>query len=157
MGHTFRSESASESGGSAVSDGAGVIGDSTGITITPCLTTADTFPVAQRFITGAISIAAERTVAESAVAELSIVPVREPGLSAETTGPPADTPRPAAKAGSARVPSAATSVAERLGAFPRAEAPASAAAEDFTGAEAVVTLAAEGDGNRGCRYVSAGS
>jgi hypothetical protein len=155
MGHTFRSESASESGGSAVSDGAGAIGDSTGITITPCLTTADTFPVAQRFITGAISIAAERTVAESIVAELSIVPVREPGLSAETTGPPADTPSPAAKAGSARVPSAATSVAERLEAFPRAEAPASAAAEDFTGAG--VTLAAEGGGNRGCRYVSAGS
>ena len=46
---------ASESAGSAVLDGAGVIGDSIGITGTQSTTTAGTTPGAERFITGAIS------------------------------------------------------------------------------------------------------
>ena len=46
---TSRSESASESASSAVLDGAGVIGDSIGITDTQCITTAGTTPGADTF------------------------------------------------------------------------------------------------------------
>ena len=48
-----RSELALESVGGAVLDGAGVIGDSIGITITRSITTAGTTPEAERFITEA--------------------------------------------------------------------------------------------------------
>ena len=63
---TSRSESASESASSAVLDGAGLIGDSIGITDTQCITTAGTTPGAARFITGAISTEEEARAAELA-------------------------------------------------------------------------------------------
>src|ERR1039458_9100885 len=69
----------SESGGSAVLDGDGIIGDSTGITTLCCLTTAGISPGAPRFTTGAISIAVERLAAE-----LQTAPEPGPGPSAET-------------------------------------------------------------------------
>jgi len=119
-GPTSHLGSASESGGGVVLGGDGVIGDSIGIITRFCLTTADTLPAAPRFITGTISIAAEKPVAE-----FSIIQVRPPGRSAETTGPPGDTLSPVAKVASARAPSAASSVADRPGAFRPAEAPAS--------------------------------
>src|SRR5208282_2954820 len=67
------SESASESVGSAALDGAGVIGDSTGITDTQGLAAAGTSPRAERFITGAISPAAEQPVAAERVVAAVVV------------------------------------------------------------------------------------
>jgi len=66
------------------------------------------------------------------VAELSIIPVRPPGRSAETIGQLEDTLNRVVKAASVRAPSAASVVAEKPAAFPRAEAPASEVG--FTGA-----------------------
>ena len=66
---TSRSESASESAGSEVLDGAGVIGDSIGITATQCITTAGTTPGAERFITEAVSTEVEAHAAEAATAQ----------------------------------------------------------------------------------------
>ena len=64
-------------------------------------------------------------------AELLIIPAQPPGLSAETHGLRGDTLNPAARAASARVPSATTTMADSRGVFRRVEAPASVAAEVF--------------------------
>jgi hypothetical protein len=105
---TSHSGSASESGGSAVTDGDGITGDLTGITTRSCSITPGIPRGAPRSITAAISIAAMR-----AGAELSIIPVLLPGRSEGTIAPPGDMLRRAARVGSAQVPSAASSVAER--------------------------------------------
>ena len=60
----FRSGWASESASSAVMDGAGIIGDSIGITDTQSMTTAGTTPGATRFTTGATSTEAEAHAAD---------------------------------------------------------------------------------------------
>src|ERR1700688_483178 len=65
---TSRSDSVSESASSGVLDGAGVIGDSIGITGMRFMAGADTTPAAPRFTTGAISIGVEARVAELAPA-----------------------------------------------------------------------------------------
>ena len=145
---TSRSESASESAGSEVLDGAGVIGDSIGITDTQCITTAGTTPGAARFITGTISTEEEAGAAElragaqrreqasgtsARAAESTTVPAQPPGLSTETRRLLEDTPNPAVRAASARAPSAATTMADRQGAFRHAEAPASVAEQRVGG------------------------
>ena len=135
-GPYLRSDSALELAGSAVLDGAGVIGDSIGMTTTQSTTTAGTTRAAERFITETISTGEEA----SAGVETNV----QRGASGNrgVAKPPArpfegdrrqleDTPSPAARAAFAREPSAATATAERPGAIPRAEAPASVA-EAFT-------------------------
>ena len=123
---TSHSDSASESVGSEVSDGAGVTGDSIGTTDTQSTTTRDTSPGATRSITGATF-----SGVEVRAAELLIIPEQLPGPSAETHGLLADTLNPAARAASARAPSVTTTMEARKGAFRRVGAPASVAAEVF--------------------------
>ena len=124
------SESASESVGSEVLGGAGPIGDSIGITDTQFITTAGTTPKAGRFTTGPISTGEQARAAELGpgisvgVAEFTIVPGPPPGLSAETPRLLEDMLNPAVRAASARAPSAATTMADRQGAFRPAEVPA---------------------------------
>jgi hypothetical protein len=128
---TFRSELASESVGSEVLDGAGVIGDSIGTTDTqPTITTATT-PTATPFITGTIS-----TGVETRAARVSTVPARRPNPSTETPGLLEDSLNPEARAASAREPSAAPSMAETQGYFRHVEAPVSAAAAGTAAASA---------------------
>jgi hypothetical protein len=96
---------------------------------------AGTTPGAERFITGAISHAAESHAvelhaaelhaAELHAAELATVPALRPGLSTETGKRLADTLHLAVRAAHARVPSAATAMADRPRAFRHAERPAS--------------------------------
>src|SRR5208337_3182174 len=143
-GLTFPGESVSRSVGSGVSDGAGVIGDSIGITDTQLMTTTGTTPTAAPFTTATISTGAaigleesaaatgaasvvEATGAEASGVEVSTVPAPRPGPSTETPGLLEDTRNPEARAASAREPSAGPSVAERQGAIHHEAAPASAA------------------------------
>ena len=133
---SFHSISALESVGGAVLDGDGAIGDLTGITITQGLAAAGTTPGAERFITGTTT-----TEVEACVAEFTTVRVQRPGLSRGTARLLEDTRNPAVRAASAQVPSAATSMADRPGAFRHAEVPASVEAEGRVAAEA-------GAGNR---------
>lgn len=136
---TSRSELVLELASSAALDGAGAIGDLTGITTMRFTTTAGTTPIAARFITGTTSTAAEAIVAEEAIgAAVSTGPAEAPGLSMETTRPLEDTRNRAARAAPAQAPSADTTAAERQEASPHAEAPASAAAEVSTAEEAAV-------------------
>ncbi len=70
-------------------------------------------------------------------AEFTTVPAQRPGLSTGTPRRLEDTRNPAVRAASAQVPSAATIMADRPGAFRHAEARAwvveqRVAAEDFT-------------------------
>ena len=62
-GRTSRSESVLASVGSVVLDGDGVIGDSTGMTITQGLAAAGTTPGAERFITATVTTAEEASAA----------------------------------------------------------------------------------------------
>ena len=117
--HTSRSEPASELDSSEVMDGAGIIGDSIGVADSQLLTTAGTTPGAPRFIIGTPS-----TEAAARAPEFTTVPAQRPGLSAETPRRLEDTLNPAVRAGSARAPSAATTMADRQGAFRHVEAPA---------------------------------
>src|ERR1039458_2258106 len=135
----FHSDSASGLAGSEVLDRDGVIGDSTGITTMRSLTTAGTFPRAERFITGAISTAAERDAAQSRAAELmaraggsTTVPVLRPGLSMETGRRLEVMLNLAVKAACARALSVATTMADRPRAIRRAEAPASVGQQRLT-------------------------
>ena len=153
---TSRSETASESVGGEDLGGAGGIGDSIGITVMQRMATTGTTRGAIRFSTEAIIIEEEASVAllPSCVAEdlapavlFTTARAEPPGPSTEIPGLPEDTRNPAVRAASARVPSAATIMADRKGAFRRAEAPVLVAAEGLTGA---VT----GIGNRRFRYVS---
>jgi len=153
VARTSRSDSPSESVGSEVLDGAGVIGDSIGVADTHSITAAGTTPGAGRFITGTPSTEAEGRAAElspvaellAGAAEFTTVAAQPPGLSAETPRRREDTLHPTAKAARARAPSAATAMAERPGAMRHVEAPAwvaeRVAAEDLTAAVA-------GAGNR---------
>ncbi len=144
---TSRSDWASESASSAALDGAGVIGDSIGITTTHFITTDGTTPEAGRFTTGAISTEEEEAFVAAPTqatgpatldaAEFTTVPAQRIGLSTETTGLLEDTLIPTVRAGPARAPSAATTMADRQRAFRHAEAPASVA-------EGRVLAAAEG-------------
>lgn len=129
---TSRSELVSESASSEASDGVGAIGDLIGITGTQFMTTTGTTPGAARFITGTTSTAA--AVSE---AEASTGPVEEPDLSTATARLLEGMPNPTARAASAQEPSAATTAAERPGAFPHVEAPVSEAAEVSTEEAAV--------------------
>ena len=140
---TCRSEWVSESVGTAVLAGAGVIGDLTGITITRFITTADTSPEAERFITAAAITAAEDLMALGAglavsVAALMLAPALPPGLSMETVRRLEDMPNRAVRAASVRAPSAAMSMADRREAFRHAEARASVAAGRAAAALVVV-------------------
>jgi len=79
----------------------------------------------------------------AAAAGLKTVPARRPGLLKETITLLEDTLNTAVRAASARAPSATTTMADRQGAFHRAEAPASVAegrrrmvVEDLTAAVA---------------------
>ena len=143
------SDSASESVGSAVLDGAGVIGDSTGITDTQCLAAAGTTRGAERFITEAVSTAAEAYAAELMVraAELMAHAAdsgrQPPGLSTETGRRLEDTLNPAVRAAHARAPSAAMSMADRPRAIRHAEAPAWVAEQRVAAAEREVAVVAE--------------
>jgi hypothetical protein len=148
-----RLASASESAGTAVSDGVGITGDSIGITGTQSTATAGTIPAATRFITGPIlggvdSGAADSTTAAMAetgsaaetAADSRTAPDRPPGLSTETGKLPEDTLNLEVRAVCARAPSAATTMAAKPGAFPHAEVPVSAArtaVADLTEADVV--------------------
>src|SRR5208283_1184677 len=77
---TSISESALESVGTAVLDGAGVIGDSIGITDTQCTTMPDTTPGAERFITGAISTEEQAGAAELTAVRAEFTPASTPGI-----------------------------------------------------------------------------
>ena len=158
----FLSDSASESAGSEVLVGDGVIGDLTGIGDTQCLAAAGTTPGAGRSITGAIFIVgqagAELTVGAveshaagvSAVeltagaAEFTTIPAQLPGLSTETGRRLADTLHLAVRAASARAHSAATVMADKPGAFLHAEGPASAAADRTAVARVAAEVTAAG-------------
>jgi len=120
--HIWRSGSASESASSEVLAGDGVTGDSIGITDTQFTTTNDTSRGATRFITETLI-----TAVAQRVAELSTVPERHPGPSAETRGLPEDTQNLAARAACVRAPSAVTTTVERKGPIRHAEAAASVA------------------------------
>ena len=133
----FRSGSASESVGSEVLDGAGVIGDSIGAADTQCLAAAGTSPGAERFITEAPSPAAEAHAAELLAHAAGAQP---PILSTETGKRPADTPPLAARAASAQAHSAAMVMADRPRAIHHAEAPAW---ERVAAAERVVAVVVE--------------
>jgi len=145
---TFRSDSASESASSAVTDGAGATGGSTGVAAMPCMAAAGTTPGATRFTTAVVSIeeapcAVELTarLAELVagrmersglltepsrdVAQFPMEREHRPGLSTETLRLLVDMPRPAVRPAFARAPSAATLRADRQEAIPHAETPAS--------------------------------
>jgi hypothetical protein len=146
-----RSDSASESGFSEDLAGAGVIGDSIGITATQFTITTGTTRGAEHSTTGAISTVGEGTGAGDSIdpvqetgAEDSIGPEEGRGRSTETGRLPEDMRNLAVKAAPARGPSVATTVAERQEAFPHAGAPVLVVAEAFAAAVAE----AAGIGNR---------
>jgi len=132
---------ASGSGGLADLDGAGGTGGSIGTTTTQCLTTVGITPGAERFTTEAVLPEEQAHAAELTTAQL-------PGLSTETSRRLGDTLNPAVSAASAPAPSADTAMADRLRAFPRAEAPvwARVAEEDLV----AVAAAVAGVGNGSC-------
>jgi len=122
-------------------DGAGTTGDSIGVAISQLLAAAGTTPGATRFITGTPSTevgarAAEFTTVparrpglsthevEPRAAEFTTVPAQRPGHSTETGRRREDTLHPAARAASARAPSAASRRVDRRRAIRHAETPA---------------------------------
>ena len=157
---TSPSESASESAGSEVLDGAGAIGDSIGITDTHCTTTAGTTPRAGHFITATTTTEVEaRTEAEARTeleahtevevwaAEFITILGHRPDLSRETGRLLEDTRNRAVRAASAQALSVATTMAERAEAIRHAEAPASVAEEAFMAVEDLMAGAAAGSGS----------
>lgn len=116
-------------GGSAALAGAGATGGSTGMAVTPFITTAGTTRGAEPFTTEAVSIV-EGPAPEFAAApmrggaEFTTVRAPQPGRSTETRGPLGDTPNHADRAACARAPLAATAMADRPGTFHRAARPA---------------------------------
>jgi hypothetical protein len=141
--HTFRSELDSESDSSEDMAGAGVIGDLIGTTDTRFITTTGTTREAARFTTETTIIEAEANATDStaivaeivpapmlgtglpaSVVERPTVPAPSPGHSTATARRREDTRNPAVRAGPARAPSAATTMADRREAFLHAEAPA---------------------------------
>ena len=110
-GRTSRSESASESVGSEVLDGAGAIGDAIGMAVMQLLAAAGITRGATRFITAApftevevstavgpcgAGLLTEVEVSTAVEARAAVVSARGPLLSTATTGQPGDTLRPAA-------------------------------------------------------------
>jgi hypothetical protein len=134
----FRSDLALESAGGEDTDGDGAIGDSIGITITLCLTTAGITPEAGRFTTGAVLPEAEACGAGVLTAE------GELGLSTETGKQLEATPHPTARAAHDREHSAATAMAGRPGATLHAVAPVWVAEDSMV--EAVDRMAVVADG-----------
>ena len=120
---TCRLDSALELAGSAVSDGDGAIGGSTGITITRSITTGGITPGAERFTTGVLLAEEPR------------------GRSMEIGRRHEDTLHHAARAAHAQAPSAATSTEDKPRAFPHGEGPALVAEEVMPAVE--VTAAVE--------------
>jgi hypothetical protein len=133
-GHICRLGSASELAGLAVLDGAGAIGDSTGITIMRCMAVADISRGAERFITVRTTTAADLVgTVRLSIGELELVRSKEIG---ERLG---DTQRLTVRAAfavragymvraaCARARSAGTITAESRGAIRHAEARASGA------------------------------
>jgi len=136
------------------------------------MATTGTTPGAIRFTTEAITIEEEASVAllpscaaEGLAAALLFTTARAepPSPSTEIPGPPEDMLNHTVRPASARVPSAATTTADRKGAFRHAEAPVwvavegpmGAMAEGFMAGEAEVLMrAVAGIGNRQFRYVS---
>jgi len=155
---TSRSETATESAGGEVLGGAGGIGGSTGITITQLTATTGTTPGAIRFTTETITIDKEASVAllPSCVAEYFAAAVLFTTARAEPSSPSTEIPglledmrNPAVRAASAPAPSAATTMADRKGAFRHAEAAVSVAEEGFTAVEAEGLVGVVADiGNR---------
>src|SRR5271165_528089 len=96
-----------------------------------------------------------RTATSLGAAKFTTLPALPPGLSTATPKQLEDTLNRVARAASTRVPLAATARAERPGAIPHAEAPASAAEHRVAAALAAEerTAAVVGIGNRGFRYV----
>jgi len=142
--HTSSSDSASESVGTEVSDGAGVIGDSIGVADTQCSTMAGITPGAERFITGAISPEEARAAdLMVAAAESTVHAAQPPGRSTETGRRHEAMLHPAVRAASARAPTAATTMADRPGAIRRAEAPAWAVVVERAVAEGVAAAVAD--------------
>src|SRR5208282_677537 len=107
--------------------GDGATGDSTGITITPCLTTAGITRRAERSTTEPISIGLEESGVEWGGAEVSTVPGLRPGRSTGTDRRLGDMQLLVGRAVCDRALSAATTMADRQGAFLRAASPASVA------------------------------
>jgi hypothetical protein len=124
--------------GGAGLDGDGAIGDSTGTTITLCLTTGGTIPGAERFITGAPTLAVDLHMAG-----VSRVGVGR-GPSTETGERLAGMRRLTARVECVRAPSAATTMADRPGVSLHGEARVSGAAGSTVAAEGT---AAADDGN----------
>src|SRR5271165_2151961 len=81
------------------------------------MATRGTTPGATRFITATIT-----TGAEASAEAFTTVPGQQPGLSTETPRRLEDTPRPTARAASARAPSAGTTMGDKRGAFRPTEA-----------------------------------
>ena len=140
---TSRSASALESASSEVLDGAGLIGDSIGITDLQLITTAGTTPGAPRFIIGTPS-----TEAEARAPEFTTVPAQRPSLSAETPGRLGDMLNRAVRAASARAPSAAMAMVDRQGAFRHEEAPAWVAEQHAPAVAEQLVAAVAGIGNQ---------
>jgi len=141
--------SASESASSAVMDGAGVVGDSIGTTITQSITTTATTPIAGPSITVTPIIAEEAITAEASTGPVGVIAgeaptgqVAAPGLSTETIRLPEDTRNLTARAVSTQMVSVATTTADKPEASLHVEIPASAAGVDFTAVVAVRTVAA---------------
>src|ERR1700675_2251704 len=149
---TFPLESGSESVSTGAMDGAGIIGDRTGIIIGLLMTTIATTPEAARFTTetittegampavGSPAIAAEIVAAPmkgtglparmpAAAGPLRAVPAQPPGLLRETTRLLEGTLNHVVRAARARAPSAATTMAERPGVIPLVGVPVSVAEE----------------------------
>lgn len=155
------SASASESAGTEALDGAGVAGDSIGITAIHFMAAAGITPVAGRSITGALTIgegvsAADLTleaqetglpVQGADAAEFTTVPVQRPSLSKETTKRLEDTPHLAVRAEPAPALLATMIMAENPGVIRHAEARASAEG-DLAAADSVVGGMAVGIANR---------
>ena len=85
--------------------------------------------------------------------EITTVPAQQPGLLKETITLLGDTLNPAVRAVSARAPSATTTMADRKGAFRRAEVPASAAAEGRVAAVRVAAAVADTDNRSFVRFL----
>jgi hypothetical protein len=147
-GHISTSAVVSELASSEATDGAGLVGDSTGTTTIQFTTAVGITRGAARSTTGIVSIAGRAlavvwgrgTETSAVAAECTTVRVEPPDRLKEIIGLRVDTPRPTARAASVRGLSADTIMAERPGPFLRAGAPVWAEEEL---AAAVATIANE--------------
>ena len=146
-GHTSRLDSDLELAGSAVMDGAGRTGDSTGMADIQSMGATDTTPGVERSTTETISTVQDADLTATADTEPTAVEfttTREQSLdhSTEIARLREDTRNPTAdRAEFTREPSAATTAADRSGVFPRVATPASVAEASTEAAEAVAFMA----------------